>query len=166
LSALGTRVVVASLRPLGGVAGAAVDAAVTVERYATARVLDSPELERILVSAVESPRVQAAVKRALVSDGVRDIVTAVFESGLFDLIAERLLASEALWHLVDEIAASPAVTAAITQQGLGFADQVGEEVRTRSRSADDWLERAAWRLVHRRTPTPRRGTEGLRPGPP
>jgi hypothetical protein len=51
--------------------------------------------------------------------------------------------------MIDEIAGSPAVTAAISQQGLGFADQVTDEVRTRSRKADDWLERAARRLAHR-----------------
>ena len=52
----------------------------------------------------------------------------------------------ALWRLVDELASSPAVTGAITQQGLGFADQVGDVARARSRTADDWLERRARRL--------------------
>jgi hypothetical protein len=41
------------------------------------------------------------------------------------------------------------VTAAISQQGLGFADEVGDEVRERSRKADDWVERTARRLIHR-----------------
>lgn len=44
-------------------------------------------------------------------------------TGLWDEFVDRLLASRALWRLVDEVADSPAVTAAITQQGLGFADQ-------------------------------------------
>jgi hypothetical protein len=73
----------------------------------------------------------------------------MFDSGLFDRILERLVASDGLWQAVDEIAASPAVTAAISQQGLGFADQVTDQVRARSRKADDWLERAARRLAHR-----------------
>ena len=64
-------------------------------------------------------------------------------------VVDRVLESEALWHLIDEIAASPAVTAAISQQGLGFADQVGDDVRARSRKADDWMERAARRLIGR-----------------
>ena len=60
-----------------------------------------------------------------------------------------MLTSEAIWNLIDEIAASPAVTAAISQQGLGFAGQMGDEVRERSRKADDWAERTARRLIHR-----------------
>jgi hypothetical protein len=63
---------------------------------------------------------------------------------------DRLLEGEALWRLVDEVAQSPSVTAAISGQGLGFADQVGGEVRQRSRQADDWLEEVAHRIIHRR----------------
>ena len=61
----------------------------------------------------------------------------------------RLLESEELWLLVDEIARSPAVTEAIGQQSIGFADQVAGAVRTRSFSADDRLEGAARRLLRR-----------------
>jgi hypothetical protein len=69
----------------------------------------------------------------------------------------RLLESEDLWLLVDEIARSPAVTEAITQQSLGFADQVAGGVRARSRSMDDWLEHKARRAL-RRGPAPGSGT--------
>ncbi len=57
------------------------------------------------------------------------MVDAAFDSGLVDRIVERLPTSRAVWDLIDEVAASPAVTAAISQQGLGFADQMGDEVR-------------------------------------
>jgi hypothetical protein len=50
---------------------------------------------------------------------------------------------------VDEIARSPAVTEAITQQTMGFADQVADGVRAGSRRADDWVERAARRALRR-----------------
>jgi hypothetical protein len=72
------------------------------------------------------------------------------------------LASPALWRLVDEIAASPAVTAAITQQSLGFADQVEEQVRMRSRGADDWLEQKVRRLTRRRQRTENASGNGQR----
>ena len=52
--------------------------------------------------------------------------------------------------MVDEIARSPAVTEAITQQSLGFADQVAGGVRDRSRNADEVLERVARRALRRR----------------
>jgi len=73
-----------------------------------------------------------------------------------------VLASEELWLVVEEIAQSPAVTAAITQQTAGFADQVAGEVGLRSRRADARLERVARRLLHR-PPAP--GAEPSTPSP-
>ena len=150
LVGFGGRAAAFTLRPFSGVAGMAPDAGVELERRAVDRVLGSEELERILLAALDSPRVQSAVKGMVASDGANAIITAFFDSGLFDEFVDRMLASPALWRMIDEIAASPAVTAAITQQSLGFADQIGDQVRTRSRGADDWLERAAHRLTRRR----------------
>jgi hypothetical protein len=59
------------------------------------------------------------------------------------------LVSDGLWRLIDEIASSPAVRAAVSQQGLGFADQLGDVVRERSRKGDRRLERVADRLMQR-----------------
>ncbi|MBV8947598.1 MAG: hypothetical protein JO046_01360 [Solirubrobacterales bacterium] len=169
------RAAATTLRPLTGMMGRAAAVGVVVERRAVDRLLESSELERTLNAAVDSLRIQASLERAFQSDSVKRLVDGLFDSGLldqvfermfesglldrvidqmfdsglFDRILERLLASEGLWHMIDEIAASPSVTAAISQQGLGFADQVTDEVRARSRKADDWLERAARRLVHR-----------------
>ncbi|MBV8952887.1 MAG: hypothetical protein JO179_02045 [Solirubrobacterales bacterium] len=147
---VGGRAVAVTLRPLSGVLGAAAGAGRGLERRAVERILDNGDIERLLAS----DHVQALVEQALESDGAKRLIDTFFDSGVFDRLVERLLTSDALWYLVDEIAASPAVTAAISQQGLGFADQVGEEVRTRSRSADDWLERAARRLIHRHPKSP------------
>ena len=74
----------------------------------------------------------------------------VIGSRLFDQLVVRLLESEELWMLVDEIAQSPAVTDAITQQSLGFADEVADEVNVRTRRADAIAERIARRLLRRR----------------
>jgi hypothetical protein len=73
----------------------------------------------------------------------------VIESRLLDQVVARLLESEELWLLVDEIAQSPAVTEAITQQSLGFADEVADEVNVRTRRADAIAERVARRLLRR-----------------
>jgi hypothetical protein len=146
---LGGRAAASTLRPFSGVINAAADAGMSLERRAVDRVLGSDELERVLTAAINSPQVLAALVNALSSDAAERLVDSLFDSGLIDRLLERLLASDSLWHMIDEIAASPAVTAAISQQGLGFADQVGEQVRDRSRRADDWVERAARRLVHR-----------------
>jgi hypothetical protein len=104
------------------------------------RILDGPELERMVAAAFASERVEAALVSALESAGMERLIA-------------RVLESQALWALVDEVAQSPAVTDAITQQGLGLADEVAGEVRDRSRAADAWLERAARRML-RRTPEP------------
>lgn len=171
----GTRAASSALRPLAGVVEAAAGAGANLQRRAVDRVLDSDEIERVLVVAVNSAHIEAALRSALSSEGAARLVDALFDSrmldrlvdamfetgvldrlmaelvdrGVLDRFFERLLASEGFWHMIDEVAASPAVTAAISQQGLGFADQVGEEVRTRSRKADDWVERAARRLTRR-----------------
>jgi hypothetical protein len=134
-----------AFRPLGGIGGRA--AAATLRPFTDAAAV---ELEELIGTALESEYVRRGLRRALASDGAEQVVDDFFDSGLFDHFVERLLASRALWHLVDEIADSPAVTVAITQQSLGFGDQVGAQVRMRSRRADDWLERMAHRLTSRR----------------
>ncbi|HEY6693653.1 MAG TPA: hypothetical protein VI006_12445 [Solirubrobacteraceae bacterium] len=124
------------------------------------RFLDGPELERMVALVLESERVDAALASALESADMERLITRILESRLIeetvtrlvDETAARLPESQALWALVDEVAQSPAVTDAITQQGLGLADEVAGEVRDRSRAADAWLERAARRMLRRRTP--------------
>jgi hypothetical protein len=95
------------------------------------RALDTPAVERTLARIVESPVVQDAI--AQVAD---------------DAVA-RLRESEALWALINDVVQSPVVTEAIAHQGMGFADQVGDDIRERSRRADARLERVAWRLLRR-----------------
>lgn len=159
---IGSQAAAATLRPFSGVFDAATEAGVGLERLAVDRLFDSNELERFLDVALNSPAIGAALQRAVNGTAIRRVIDELFDSGLIDQVIDRLfdtgtmdrlllrlLDSDALWHLIDQIAGSPAVTAAISQQGLGFADQVGEEVRDRSRKADDWVERAARRLIHR-----------------
>ena len=109
----------------------------------TARVLEGPELERVVHAALDSPTVERLIGSAI-------------QSRLLDETVVRLLQSDDLWLLVDEIAQSPAVTAAIAGQSASFADQVAGGVRARSRSADAWLERRARRMLRRR-PAPSAG---------
>lgn len=149
LASIGSQAAATTLRPLSAMMSAAAGVGIGLERRVVDRLLDSDELERVLTAAINSAPIQASLRQALASDGARELIDGLFDTGLLDRFLERLLASASLWRAIDEIAASPAVTAAISQQGLGLADQVGEEVRERSRKADDWMERAARRLVHR-----------------
>jgi hypothetical protein len=145
LTDIGGRAAAATLRPLTGAVGAAAEAGISLEQRALDRLLESGEFERLL----DSTRVQAIVAQVVGSEGATELIDTFFDSGLFDHFVDRLLTSDGLWRLVDEVAASPSVTAAVSQQGLGFADQVGEAVRARSRKGDRRLERAADRLVRR-----------------
>ena len=152
-----------AMRPVSGAAAAAVQAGRGLERRTMQRVLDSPEIERLPSAALDSEWTQAAIRNALASDGAKQLVASLFESGLFDEIMDRLAESDGLWRLVDELISSPEVMAAITQQGFGFADQVGDVARARSRTADDWLERRARRLSFWRSKS--RETDGHQPEP-
>jgi hypothetical protein len=111
------------------------------------RLLSGPELERIVARALEQPVVERIVNQVVAAPVIQDAIARVAD----DAIA-RLRDSPAMWALIDEIAQSPSVAEAITQQGYGFADQVGDDIRERSRHADARLERLAWRLLRRRTP--------------
>jgi hypothetical protein len=93
-----------------------------------------------------------AMRRVVVSDVVERAVGEAFEGPLADAVTRRLLESEELWLLVQEVAQSPAVTDAITRQGLSFAGEVAGEVREQSEHADAWLERAARRVLRRGSP--------------
>jgi hypothetical protein len=115
-----------------------------VERLAE-RLLEGPELERIVERALNSPGTERIAGLVVESPVVQQAI-----GQIVDDTVERLRDSPAMWTLLEEIMHSPAVAEAITQQSLGFADQVGDEVRERSRTVDDKLERAAWRLLRRR----------------
>jgi hypothetical protein len=111
------------------------------------RLLEAPELERLLVVMLDSPGMERLVTRVVESH-----LTEASMARLIDDAAAQLPQSKALWALVDQVAQSPAVTDAITQQGLGLADEVAADLRDRSRDADAWLERTARRVLRRREP--------------
>ena len=114
------------------------------------RILSGPEIDELLTAAVESPRMAELADRVLESEGMERLVAQVLESRLVDASVARVLASEELWLVVERVAQSPAVTQAISQQGVGFVDQVAEELGERSRRVDDRLERGVRRFMRRR----------------
>jgi hypothetical protein len=114
------------------------------------RLLSSPAIERLIQTALSGPLVDALSRELVRQRVVERITTTLIEAGVFEPIVDAFLERPELWVLVEEIAQSPAVSDAIRQQSFGFADQVGDEVRGRTRSADDILARAARRLVGRR----------------
>ena len=114
------------------------------------RVAASPLAGRAVRAALEGPLLDA-VANDLVRYRVAD---RLLSDGLVEQATTRVLESEDLWFLVEEIARSPAVTDAIARQSVGFADVVAGGVRARSRSADTWLEQRARRVLRRRAAPP------------
>ena len=107
-------------------------------------------VEDAIDRAITQGLVERIVEQLLAEGIVERTVDRVFdERRVIDEMVKRLIESEALWVLVEEIAQSPAVTEAIQRQSIGFADQVAGEVRKRSRRADDRLERVARRALRR-----------------
>ena len=121
VASVGGRAAGTALRPVTGMAHAAVGAGMRAQRRAADRVLDSGEPERLLTGLLNDPRVHTMLQRTLESTGVNQLIDEFFDSGLFDHFLVRLTASDGLWRLVDEIAQSPAVLAAVSEQGLGSA---------------------------------------------
>ncbi len=138
----GARTAAWTMRP---VVSAATHVGMGLERQTMEMLGAGEKLERM----ANSPTVGVVADEVLASEAASRIVEAFFDSGLFDELVDRLLVSDALWRLIDTVAASPAVRAAIARQGLGFADEVGDQVRTRTRGADDWLTARARRLLRR-----------------
>src|SRR6478672_4303338 len=132
-------------------------------RTAADHVLASPLAEHVLDAALRGPLIDELASDVARHRVVQRIVDPlVIESDVVDETVARLLESEELWFMVDEIARSPAVTEAISHQGAGLADQVAGVFRDRSRHADARLERFARRALRRGPRVPENGE--VRPG--
>jgi len=119
-----------------------------------ARIEDAEVVEQIAQRVLASGMVEQVVERLLSGPELDRMLRSAFASKLPDELVAQLLASEAVWVLVDEVISSPSVTDAITQHGVGFAEQVGAKARDRSREADARLQRIARRLARRRPSPP------------
>ena len=128
----------------------------SVADEAVDRVLESRWAERTVVTVIDGEQAQRALAAALESPALERAVAQVIDSRLADdavaRIVDRTLAqlpdSPALWSLIETIASSQAVRDALTQQSTGFAEELADDVRGRSRQADAQLEHAARRLLH------------------
>jgi uncharacterized membrane-anchored protein YjiN (DUF445 family) len=118
------------------------------------RVLERAEAagvaQRVVDRMLEDGMIEQIADRVLSGSELERMLAAAFRSALPEEVIAQLLASEAVWILVDEIARSPSVTEAIAHQGTGFLEQVAGKTRDRSRRADARLQRIAERLSRHR----------------
>ena len=126
------------------------------------RAMRSPAVERALERGLDEGTVQRAienaVERALASDEVADQVIKALDSEVADRVWAELLSSPKVQMLVERIAESPEVRAAITQQGVGLITDMGRRLTAVTERLDDALERTAHRLM-RRPPVEEETTE-------
>lgn len=123
---------------------------------AVVRAIESEGAQRALRRSLEGPALELAVERALASPAVERSIQRILESELVDRTWDRLLESEEAQKLVERIAEAPEVRSAITSQGAGLIEDIGDEVAEISRSLDDAFERIPRRLAgrgRRATPT-------------
>ena len=121
---------------------AGVDRAVeAATEEAIVRAVESPAVERALVRVLQGPAVQSpAVERALID---------ALDSELVDEVWKRLLASDEAQQLVERIAEAPEVRAAIASQGVGFLDDIRQQIGRIARKADGAIERILRRITRR-----------------
>jgi hypothetical protein len=86
---------------------------------------------------------QQVFETVLNSEEATAIARIVARSAALDELLRHLPANDGLWTMIDTIAASPSVRSAVARQGMGFAGEMGLDVRTRARLVDDRIERAA-----------------------
>lgn len=114
------------------------------------RVVSGPAFASALRTILSPETVDMIADEVARSQMVQKITVAAMEAGEMAPIVDAFLEREELWILVQTIAESPAVIDAVRQQGFGFADQVGDEVRGRSRTADQVVARTARSFIGRR----------------
>jgi hypothetical protein len=124
-----------------------------IERTAD-RLLAEGVIERLTLVVLDHPATDAVVSRIVESPAFERLVLRAAQSDVVDRLLDRVLASEQLDRVVSQIAESDEVRDALRAQSQGMADEVTDELRSRTIAADLLLERFA-RSVIRRRPAPR-----------
>jgi hypothetical protein len=115
-----------------------------------ARLLEAGVVERVVTEVLVSPDTEDLIANTLERPELERLIVVAIESPATDRIVTTLLESDELQRVVEHIANSPEVQAAITRQSLGLATSVAGEVRAKSVTADDGVERIVRRVLRRR----------------
>ena len=101
---------------------------------------DHRVLERVARPVLAAPDVEAAFADALEQERTQRLAAQV---------ADHLLASPELERVVEQVASSPAVRAALARQTTSLAGEVAAGLRRRTERLDDLAERTARRWLRR-----------------
>jgi hypothetical protein len=123
-----------------------------VERVAT-QVVANADIDIVIGSVLDHEVTEQVVDRALASPGLQRLLVQVLESRLVNEITERVLESPELDRVVEYVATSPQILDAITRQTQSLAEEVVDDVRRRTQTADDVAERAVRGWLRRPRPS-------------
>ena len=124
-----------------------------VERHVVERVVDqvlaSTDLEAAVEAALEHAATERFVQDTLASPGFERIATNAADRLLASKLTEHVIQSPEMQSVVEEIASSPAVRAALLRQTTTLGDEIAAGLRRRMESLDDagegavrgWLRR-------------------------
>src|SRR3954452_5080439 len=119
---------------------------------AIVRALRSPAVERAIVRALsEGTAIQRGVEEALPSDAVAEAGVRTLATEVADRVWLEILARPTAQMLVERIAETPEVRAAIVQQGVGLVTDLGRRLTILTERLDDAIEELVQRF--RRRPT-------------
>jgi hypothetical protein len=90
----------------------------------------------------------------LESPGLERLIVSVLESRLVDELTERVLRSPELERVVEYVSTSPQVLDAVSHQTRSMADEMALNVRRRAERADDAAERTVRGWLRRPRPQP------------
>jgi hypothetical protein len=108
-------------------------------------LLEHRVVERIAAEVVATAELDVTIDAALEAEATQRLVQSVLESpGLERVLVmatDRALRGPEMQRVIQHVAASPEVRAAVTQQGTTLADELVTGVRTRAEALDDAAER-------------------------
>jgi uncharacterized RDD family membrane protein YckC len=121
----------------------AVDAALQSPETARAidRALAGPLPEQIARSAVEHHVLERLVAELARTGELERLLTNALGSSRTRVLADRLIASDEMGHVLGAVVGSPEVRGALARQTTGLADDVLDGLRTRARGLDDRADR-------------------------
>jgi hypothetical protein len=138
-----------------GLAADGIDARRELQARAQAafdRALAGPLTEH-LGRLIAEHRVVERLAQELIAQGtVTAVVDEALEAGLAAELTDRLLQSPEMQRLIQYIAGSPDLRAAMTEQTAGLADEMVSGVRSRAESMDDLAEKTVRGWLRRPRP--------------
>jgi hypothetical protein len=120
-------------------------------------LLEHQVVERLAVELAESVDIDAAVAAALEHETTQHFVATVIASPGLDRLmvqaTDRALRGPELQRVIEHVAASPEVRAALQHQSTTLAEEMAQSLRRRAENLDDVAERTVRGWLRRPQPT-------------